>query len=144
MRRIAQIMRPSNIVVAGVRLIHKRKLIGLPVELTGVDHNAANASPVPAHPLGQRMNDNVRTMLNGALQVWGGKGAVHNQGQTVSMCDIRDRLNVGHVKARVANRFTENKLGFGGDGPGDVFRIRRVYEIRLDAELWQDVVELRE
>ena len=137
-------MRPANPGVTGLWLVHQGELVGLPVELSRVDDDAADAGAVPAQPLGEGVNHDVGPVLDRALQVGCCEGAVDDEWQSVGMCDVGDGLDISHLQAGVADGFAEEQLGLGGDGLGKVFRIVGIYKVSLDSELWKDVVKLGE
>jgi hypothetical protein len=129
-------------VVARLGLGHERELVALPVEAAGVDHDAADAGAVAAHPLGEGVHDDVGAVIDGALQVGGGEGAVHDQRQAVGVGDVGDGGDVGHVQAGIADGLAEERLGLGVIALAKFSRDVGVHELHGDAELRQDVVEL--
>ena len=88
------------------------------------------------------MTNDIRTVLDGPLQVGGSKGTVDDQRQTVCMGNVRNRADIRHVETRIANRLAEHHFGVALDRLGKVLRILGVDEGAGDAELRQDVVEL--
>ena len=58
--RGGQIVAPAQAVIGRVRLVKQRVLAGGPVEVPGVDHDAADARAVAAEPFGERVDDDVR------------------------------------------------------------------------------------
>ena len=82
-----------------------------PGELAGVNDGPANAVAVATEVFGQRLHNDVGTMLDRAQQVRGGYRVVHNQRHAVAVGYVGDRSNVGHAPLRVTDRFDVNRLG---------------------------------
>jgi len=66
---LRQIQGPAQTVVVEVRFREQRVPAGLPVELAGIGDAAADGSAVPADPLGERIDHDVRAVVDGAQQV---------------------------------------------------------------------------
>ena len=50
-------------VVAGIRFTHQRELARGPVKLARIDHDSTNACAMPTQPFGERMHNDISTML---------------------------------------------------------------------------------
>ena len=57
------------------------------------------------------VNDNIRTVLDRTEAVRSRKGVVHDQRDSVTVCDIGDRLDIYHVGIRISERLRIYKLG---------------------------------
>ena len=76
--------------------------LALPVELAGIDDDAAQGGAVAADELGGRVDNDVRAVLNGADQVRGAEGVVDDQRQAVLVGNLGNGVNVGNVGVGVA------------------------------------------
>ena len=90
--------------------------VGSPVELAGVDNDAAHGGSVTIHILGGGMGDDVSAPLEGTAVDGGGEGVVHDQGHAVGMGGLGELLNVQHRQGRVGDGLAENQLGVGPEG----------------------------
>ena len=95
----------DHAVVAHVRLVQtlETRLVLGPGELAAVDDHAANAVAVATQVFGQRMYDDVGTMLEGAAQIRAGHGVVDDQRHAGGMGNGGQRRNVGDVAQWVAD-----------------------------------------
>ncbi len=94
-----------------------------------------------AQVLGERVDDDVRSVLDGPQQVGAGHGVVHDQRHAVVMGHPCQRGDVGHVAQRVADGFDEHGLGAAVDVPREAGRVARVREAGDDALARQRVRE---
>jgi hypothetical protein len=68
-----------------------------------------------AHPFRERVDDDVRAMVERAGEVGCAEGRVDHEREAVFMGDGSDRFEVGNIQAGVANRFALAKFsGFLG------------------------------
>ena len=92
--------------------------------------------------LGCGVDDHVRAMFDGAQQVGGGYGVVHNQGYTVFVRNCSNRLNVEHVVTGVRHGLAVEELGVGADcGAPCVQVVRVLNEGGFDTEVGEGVLE---
>ena len=77
--RCGQVVPPAKSVIGSVRLIEKRMFAAGPVECPGVDDNAADAGAVAAEPLGERMNDDVRAVLDRLGEIRRGESGIDDE-----------------------------------------------------------------
>ncbi len=133
----------DHAVVAGVGGVEAGEalLVLRPGELATVHDGAADAVAVAAQVLGERVDDDVRAVLDGAQQVGAGHGVVHDQRHAVVVRHTRQRGDVGHVAQRVADGFDENGLGAAIDVPREAGRVARVREAGGNALARQRVRE---
>ena len=96
-----------------------------------------------AQPLGEGVDDDVRTMIDGTLQIRGAEGGIHDQRQPMIVRNFGDGLDISYIQPGIAHRFAEEQLGLGGNGLGKILRIIRVHKVGVDIELRKDVFELR-
>ncbi len=89
------------------------------------------------------MDHNVGAVFERTQEVRRGKGAVDNQRQAVVVRDFPDGFDVGDVERRVTDGLGVERFRFVGDRRRKVLRVGRVDKFYGDAELRQDVVELR-
>lgn len=132
-------------VVALGRLDELREARGVlaPVELARVDNDTADGGAVAADPLGGRVDNNVGAVLDGLAEVAAGtKGVVDNDGDALLVRGLGDRLKVGDVEARVADRLEVDGLGLVVDRGGNVLGLVAGDELGRDAEAGQDDLEL--
>ena len=97
-----------------------------------------------AHPFRERVDDDVRAVVQRAGEVGRAECGVHHERDAVFVGDGGDGFDVGDIQAGVADGFAEEELGFRRDGFCEVLRVLRVNEADLDPELGEDVVELCE
>src|SRR5512133_1114825 len=93
-------------------------------------------------PLGQRIDDDVRTMFDGAQQIRCRKRRVDDQGDAVLVRDVGNRRDIGHVQYWVTDRFDEDGSRTVSDGRREVLGVPLIDKLRRDSELWQDTIEL--
>ena len=118
---------------------------GGPVELAGVDDDAADRGAVAPDPLGGRLDHHVGAVLDGAAQVAAGReGVVDDERDAVVVGQPGQRRQVGDVVAGVADGLHVERLGLAVDGPGQVRGLHRVDQLHLDAEPRQRHLELVE
>ena len=95
-----------------------------------------------AQVLGGGVDDHIRAVLDGAQQVGGGHGVVHDQGHAVFVGDLGDGLNVEHVVAGVGHGLAVEELGVGADcGAPCVQVVRVLNKGSFDAEVGEGVLE---
>mmetsp|Transcript_7243 Transcript_7243/g.18419 ORF Transcript_7243/g.18419 Transcript_7243/m.18419 type:complete len:464 (-) Transcript_7243:43-1434(-) len=138
-----QVVAPAQAPVRRVRLVEQRVLAGAPLEAALVDHDAADAGAVAAHPLRQGADDDVRAVLEGLAQVRRGEGAVHDERDAEVVRHRGDGLQVADLQRRVGHRLAEHRAGLVVDGRPEVLGVLGVHERDGDAEGGEDVVELR-
>lgn len=108
-----------------------------------VNDNTGDGGTVTADPLGGRVDDNVGTVVDGTDKVSAGaKGVVNDKGNAAVVGDLGDRLEIGHVVARVTDRLDVDGLGACVDGLGKVLGLVSVDELGLDAEAGEENLEL--
>ena len=89
--------------VAVIRFRQGRELARcFPVKGPAVDQRTANRNAVAAQELGDRMHDDVGTMLERLEEVRRGKGVVDHERQPGVMCDVGDGRDVHDFQARIA------------------------------------------
>ena len=141
---LTQIACVDQAVVAGSGLVELGELLGVctVIEVTGVNDHAADGGAVAAQVLGCGVDDYVCAVLDGAQQVRGGYGVVHNQGHTVFVRDLGDGLNVEHVVAGVGHGLAVEELGVGADcGAPCVQVVRVLNKGSFDTEVGEGVLE---
>ena len=130
----------ADAVVAGVRLREGGEFAaGLPVELAGVNDDAAQRGAVAADELGGRMDNDVGTMLDRADQVGRAEGVVDDKRNAVLVGDSGNGVNVGDVGVGVAKRFNIDSAGVVLNGSLDLGQIMGVDKGRLHTERGQRV-----
>ena len=87
------------------------------------------------------VDDHVGTVLDGAQQVGGGEGGVHDQRHVVAVRDVGPGLKVEHVGVGVAQRLGVEQLGVVLDGGFDGVQVGRVDERGGKPLLGQRVLE---
>ena len=138
----ADSVREGDAVVARVRVSDRSVLAGsLPVELAGIDDNAAEGRAVTADELGCGMYNDVSTVLDRTDEVRSAEGVVDDERQAVLVRDLSDLLDVRNVGVRVAEGLDVDSLGVVLDRALELCEVVRVNEGGLDAELGQGVRE---
>ena len=130
--------------VAGGGLVELGELLGVcaVVEVTGVNNHTADRGAVAAQVLGGGVDDHVRAVLDGAQQVGGGHGVVHDQGHAVFVGDLGDGLNVEHVVAGVGHGLAVEQLGVGANRGAPLVEVVGVLnEGGFDAQVGEGVLE---
>src|SRR3546814_13885934 len=84
---VAEGLVEPNAMVAGRRLGHLREVAVVPLELPGLDDDAAHRGAVPADVLGGRMHDDVGAPVEGAAKVRSDERRVGKE--CVSTCRTR-------------------------------------------------------
>ena len=82
-----------------------------PVELATIDDNAANGNAVTAHPLGDRMHDDIGAMIDRSAQARRRKGRIDHQRNSGLVRDRANPRDIGDFEPRVTDRFTKYHLG---------------------------------
>lgn len=122
--QIAKVVRKPYSVLAWFRLVHRPKRPRGPVKLPGIHNDTANAGAVPANLLGERVADDVRTVLDGSQQVRSRECRVHDERGMTLVRDLR-----GATFER-GDPLLERIL-LGVHDPGiDVAQIRECEEVR--------------
>jgi len=78
-----------------------------------------------ADVLGERVDDDIRPVLEGPAQVRGSDRVVHDQRDAVSVCNFSQPFQVDDVARRVADGLTEECTGFVIDEGFHCCRCRR-------------------
>ena len=97
-----------------------------------------------AHEFGERVDDDVGAVIDGAGEVGRGEGVVDHERNAVLVGDFGDGFDIENVAARVADGFAVEQLGFGRDGFAEIFRIVGLDEREVVAEPAHGRIELRE
>ncbi len=139
----AERVAPDDAVVARVGLGQPGEalLVRDPVELPGVDDDAADRRAVAADELRERVHDDVGALVEGARADRRGDGVVEDQRHARGVRRLRPRRDVDDVQARVADRLAEDELRVLVGQPGDGARVVRVGPAHLDPVLRQRVGE---
>src|SRR6266511_2322958 len=142
-------LRPEHVVVdeavvAGRGLREARELAArAPVELSGIHDHPADGGAVAADPLRRRLHDDVRAPLDRAAEVAGGpEGVVDDERDLVLVRELRERLEVGDVVARVADRLDVERLRLRSDRLLPLAEVVLLDELRGDPEARQRHLEL--
>ena len=141
---LAQVACVDQAVVAGGGLVELGELLGVctVVEVTGVNDYAADGGAVATQVLGCGVDDHVRAVLDGAQQVGGGHGVVHDQGHAVFVRNCSDGLDVEHVVAGVGYGLAVEELGVGANGGAPLVQVIGVLnEGGFDTEVGEGVLE---
>ena len=95
----AQRLGVDHAVVADIGLVEplETRLVLCPGELARIDDHPADGGAVAAQVFGERVNDDVRAVLDRAAQVGAGHGVVHHQGHAVRMGHGGQGTQVGDV-----------------------------------------------
>ena len=81
-------------------------------------------------------------MFEGAQEIRGSNGVIHDEGKTIAMCHLGDRSNIQDVNPRVGHCFAKKRLRVGLDGCLPRIRVVLVIdEGDLDAEFGKGVLE---
>ena len=94
-----------------------------------------------ADELGGGVNDDVRAVLDRSDEEGCAEGVVNNDGQSVAVSQLRDRVDVGDVAVGVAERLEIDRSGVVLNRVLDFLEVVRVDKGRCDAVLGQGVCE---
>ena len=120
--------------IAGIGLRNRRKLTGgLPVELAGIHHDAAERRAMAADELSGGMQHDICAMLNGPDQIGRAKGVVDHKGDLMGVGDRRDGVDVRNVGIGIAQCFQIDRLGVWPNGGLHLFQVVRIHEGGLNA-----------
>ena len=129
-------------VITRVRLSDRCILAGcLPVELAGINNDAAEGRAVAADELGSRVNNDISAVLNRTDEVRGTESVVDYERQTVLVRNLCDSLDVRNVGVRVAESLDVNRLSIVLDSAFQFFQIVCINEGGLNAELRQSMCQ---
>ena len=109
--------------------------------VAAVDDDAADRRAVTADELGQRVDDDVRAVLDRPHQVGRRQRVVDHQRHAGVVRHVGHGLDVERQQVGVADRLGVDRLGLVGDRLADRFR-RRLAELDLDPHLRQGVLEV--
>ena len=88
-----------------------------------------------ADPLGRRFDHDVGAVLDGPAEITtAAEGVVHNQGNAVAVGEFGETLEIGHIKAGVADCFDVESLGVLSDRRGEGRRLVAIDKVDRDAE----------
>ena len=116
---------------------------GLPIEPAGVHDDSADAVPMAAHELGQRMNHDVAAVIDGPADVGRGEGVVDHQRQAVRVRDGRHRFDIENIAAWVADGLSVEELSVRANGLAEILRIVRLDESDVKPKAPETDIELR-
>ena len=129
-------------VISRARLRDRRVLVG-PCELAAIDDDAADGGAVPAQELGGRLDHDIGAVLDRPAQVRRRHRIVDHQRHAGLVRDLRHRLDVEHVHARIGDGFAVQGTRLRGDRLAEVFRVVGLDEFDVDAQTPEAHVELR-
>ena len=92
-----------------------------------------------ADKFGCRVNNNICSVFNRPYKIRCGKGIIHNQRNLVCMGDVRNLLNIDHIRIWITQSFNMNCLCVFLNGRFDFFIIKWVYKSCCDSILRQCV-----
>ena len=141
--RLAEMLGVDESMVGLVRVAEHRKACGmvLPRELSAIDDDAAQRRAVPAHELGQRVDDDVGAILLGAHHHRRRHGIVDDQRNMMPVRNLGHRLQIADIAGGISDCFAKQRARVLIN---QVFHVRRPVRCRkanLDALAWQDMGE---
>ena len=113
----------------------------VPVEFAVFNDGAAQGGSMAADEFGGGMDDYVKAMFQRTEEVRGGKGIVDEHRQMMGMGNVADGVKVGDIDGRVAQGFDVHSLCLFCDGCFDFFRMVRIYEFGMNAQLRKGIGE---
>ena len=114
---------------------------GGPVELAGVDNDAADGGAVAAEKLGGGIDHDIGSPLDGADKRRARRGVVDDQREPVLMGDGGQLRDVDNVELGIADGFGIDGAGLVIDGGAQAVKVVGIDEAHRDAETRQGVVE---
>ena len=132
-------------VIGGLRGRERGELVGgRPVELARIDDGAACDGAVAGQVFRGRMHHQRGPVFDGAAEVGGGRGVVHDQRQASGIRDRADRVQIGDIAARIGDGFAEDRARVVVDGGLDRVQIVEIDKGRGPAEAFDRLAELRD
>ena len=101
---------------------------GCPVELAGLNDDAAERRAVAAEELRCGVNDDVSAVLDRTEQVRSSEGVVNYKRKAMAVCDFCNRVYIRKVAVRVAEGLKEDCSRVSLDGILNLFQVSRVNE----------------
>ncbi len=139
---LGEVMAPAEAVVGVIGIVEERVLAAAPVEAAGIDDDATKACAVSTKPLGEGVDDDVGTVIEGIGEVWSRAGGIDDKGNAVFLCDGSYGIEVGNFEGGIGNGFTKEGASLVVNGVGELPGILRVDKADLDPKRGKDVVEL--
>ena len=139
---LREIVSPAEAVVGAIGLVEEGVLAASPVETAGVDHDTAKSGSVSAEPLGEGVDDDVGSVIEGVGEVGRGAGGVDNERKAVGLGDLADGVEVGDFERGIRDGFAKKGARFFIDRVGELLGILGVDEADFDPESRKDVLEL--
>ena len=142
--KIAECLGKPHAVVAGVGLGQRRVFLFRfhPVEGAAIDDDATDRVAVSAHEFGQRMHDDVGTVLLGAAEIRRRQRVVDDQRHAGLFGNGGDGRDVDDDAARIGDALDHDRLGLRRQRLLEARRIGRIRKDHVPAELLEGVVEL--
>ena len=113
--------------IACVGLRELRELAGcVPVKFPSVHDQSAEGGPVASDELGGRVDYDIRPVLERTDRIGRAEGVVDHQRDTVTVGDLRDRVDVRDIGIRIAERLDEDHLRLLGNRLLDRFQIMHI------------------
>ena len=132
-------------VIGTVGLGQAGKLVArLPVELARIHDQPADRIAVPVKELGARMDDNVRTVIEGTTKGRGRHGVVDDQRDPRIMRSLGNCGNVADHAPGIRQAFDEHAAGVVIDCRSDIRRIVDIDEAGFPSELAKALTQLVE
>src|SRR5579875_2254409 len=104
--KIAKSLIEAHAVIAGRGIDNLRKFPIVPGEFARLNQHARDRGAVPADEFCRRMYHDVRAILEWPAEIGCGERVVYHQGHARLMRDLRYRLDVEHIPARIADRLS--------------------------------------
>ena len=112
--------------------------VGIPVEITRIDHNAAHLCGMSVHVLCGGVGDDVTAPFEGTAIDGRCKSVIDDEGYAMLVGHLGKSLDVEHVAAGVADGLAEETFRIGLEGCLDALVVPiGINEGALDAELLQ-------
>ena len=126
----AERLEELHAVIARVGLGQFGELAVAPGEVPLLDDDAADRRAVPADELRAGVDDDVGALLERLAQDRRGERVVDDHRNAGVVGDLGDRLEVGHVDARVADRLDEDAARLVVDRLAEILRIGLLDELQ--------------
>ena len=137
---LAELLVEDDAVIAGIGFGQHRKLAGsVPVEPAAIDDDAADRDAVAADPFGRGVHHDIGAELDRAAEERRRKGVVDQQRNLGVMRDLRDRRNIQHLEAGIADGLADHQPRIRLDRGAEFVERARLDEGGGDAEARQRV-----
>ena len=142
-REIAERLVQHDALIFRARLRqHRIAAFARPVEGAGIDDQAADRIAVAAEKFRQRVNDDIRAVIDRLAEIGCRQRVVDDQRHARAPRDIGNRCDVGDDAAGIGDEFDEDRFGLRRDGAFERGDVVGIGPHHVPAEILEGVIEL--